>query len=209
MQDASIAKASHWSRYRMLYLVLAVCLAPVAASYFAYYVMPPAGRTNYGTLIEPQRPLPPLELATLDGQRFDLKSLAGRWVLIAVDGSECDRACGDKLLSMRQQRLMTGKDRDRVERVWLISDTAPLSTLLLREYEGTRFLRAPAAALESWLPVEPGAKTRIEDHVYLLDPFGNLMLRWPQAANQSAVKRDLSRLLRASSQWLRIEDKDR
>jgi len=200
---------SHWSRYRTLYLVIALCVAPVAASYLAYYVVPPSGRTNYGTLIDPQRPLPELHLQTLDGQAFDLKILAGRWVLLTVGRGGCDAMCEDKLLSMRQQRLMTGKDRERVERVWLITDTEPLSTMLMREYEGTLFLRAPAAALTAWLPVDAVAGTRIEDHVYVVDPFGNLMLRWPKTADQSAVKRDLSKLLRASSHWLRVDDKVR
>lgn len=209
MAERSIAQRSHWSRYRTLYLVIALCIAPVVASYFAYYVMPPAGRTNYGALIEPQRPLPPLDLSTLDGRRFDLNSMAGRWVMLTVDGGQCDTGCSERLLSMRQQRLMTGKERERVERVWLISDSAPLSTVLMREYEGTHYLRAPRAALEAWLPVEAGSNSRIEDHVYLIDPFGNLMLRWPRDADQNAVKRDLARLLRASSQWLRIDDKDR
>lgn len=209
MPTTRTARRSHWSRYRTLYLVVALCVAPVVASYFAYYVMPPSGRTNYGTLIEPQRPLPALRLETLDGRPFDLKSLAGRWVLLTIDGGDCGAACSEKLLSMRQQRLMAGKDRDRVERVWLISDTEPLPTMVMREYEGTLFLRAPASTLAAWLPVDAGANTRIEDHVYVIDPFGNLMLRWPRAADQSAVKRDLTKLLRASSQWLRLDDKDR
>jgi hypothetical protein len=208
-KSSSPAERSHWSRYRTLYIVMALCAAPVVASYFAYYVVPPSGRTNYGTLIEPQRPLPELRVETLDGRPFDLKSLAGRWILLMVDRGDCDAACSEKLLSMRQQRLMTGKDRDRVERVWLIPDTEPLSTMVMREYEGTLFLRAPAAALAAWLPVDAAANTKIEDHVFVIDPFGNLMMRWPRAADQSAVKRDLAKLLRASSQWLRVDDKAR
>src|SRR5215203_4456882 len=107
-----------------------------------YYVLPPSGRTNHGTLIEPQRPVPALPLMNVDGTPFDLRQLRGRWVFVMVDDGTCDARCADKLLMMRQQRTMTGKDRDRIERVWLISDQMPLPIVLMREYEGTHFVRA-------------------------------------------------------------------
>jgi hypothetical protein len=199
--------ASHWRRYRMLYLLIAVTVAPVLASYTAYYLLPPSGRTNYGTLIEPQRPTPALPLKSLDGSDFDLRSLRGRWVFVMVDAGDCDADCVDKLFHMRQQRTMTGKDRDRIERVWLISDAAPLSTVLMREFEGTHFVRAPAEPLRSFLPL-PAGDARLEDHIWIIDPFGNLMLRWPRKPDPSRTKRDVSKLLRASTGWVRIENKD-
>jgi len=198
---------SHWRRYRILYAVVAVCVAPVVASYFAYYVLPPDRRTNFGALIEPQRPVPSLNLRTVDGRPFQLKSLAGKWILLTVDHGECDQSCADKLFVMRQQRLMTGKDRDRIERVWLIDDSAPLSTLVIREHEGAHFLRADAAELRAWLPAGDGAG-RIENYIYVVDPFGNLMLRWPGQGEPGSIKRDLARLLRASSQWIYVDRPD-
>ena len=57
----------------------------------SYYFAPPAGRTNYGTLLQPQRPVPALSLTNLDGTRFDLRQLAGNWVFVMVDGGQCDK----------------------------------------------------------------------------------------------------------------------
>jgi hypothetical protein len=186
--------------------VLAICIAPVAASYFAYYVMPPSGRTNYGTLITPPRPVPEAVGQThLDGTTDTFASLAGKWVLLSASAAECGRRCNAALLQMRQQRLMTGKDRDRVERVWLVADTAPVSTMILREYEGTHVARAPASVVREWLALEPGEAP--DGVVWLVDPMGNLMLRWPQDPEPQKVKRDLARLLTASSHWVRIEKK--
>lgn len=192
------AAASHWRRYRILYLVLAVCAAPVLASYYLYYVSPPAGRTNYGELVQPQRPLPPLALRALSGAPFDAAALRGHWVMLHVDSGQCAEACQKKLWNMRQVRLATGKERDRIERLFLIVDDAPLTTLLLREYEGTRFVRAERAELTRFLELPQNGETRLEDHVWLIDPLGNLMLRWPPAADPSRMKRDMERLLRAS-----------
>jgi hypothetical protein len=192
------APPTHWRRYRPLYLVLAACVAPVIASYLAYYAFPPGGRTNYGDLVLPQRPVPALALTHLDGTAFDIASLRGRWAMVISDVATCDQPCEKKLWNMRQVRLTTGKDRDRVERVFLVVDEAPLATMLLREYDGTLFLRARAAEVERLLvpPEVPGARSA--DHIWVIDPIGNLMLRWPRDADPQRMKKDLGKLLKAS-----------
>ena len=189
---------AHWRRLRALYVAAVICLIPVVASYLAYYVLPPAGRTNYGELIEPQRPTPDLALRGLDGAPFDLRSLRGRWLMLTVDRAECTETCRAKLWNMRQIRTAAGKERDRIERVLLFIDDAPTTTMVLREFEGTHFLRAAVADLEPFLALPPDGKTQLEDCVWLIDPLGHLMLRWPRGADPSRMKKDLDRLLRAS-----------
>jgi len=189
---------SHWRRFRLLYLVLAVCAAPVLASYVAYYLLPPTGRTNYGELITPQRPLPPLTLRELDGRPVAPASLRGRWLMVQVDGGDCNEVCQRKLWRMRQVRLTSGKDAERVERVWLISDSAPLPTIVMREYEGTRLLRADVTELKAFLLPPADAGSELADHIWMIDPLGNLMLSWPKEADPNRMKRDLAKLLKAS-----------
>jgi hypothetical protein len=190
--------AQHWRRYRTLYLLAAVCAAPVAASYFAYYAAPPAARTNYGDLVLPQRPAPSLGLTRLDGTRVEMAAMRGQWLMLQVDESACEAACQRKLWNMRQVRLTQGKDRDRIARVWLITDAAPIATALLREYDGTLFLRADRAELEAFLALPPDPGARLSDHIWLVDPLGNLMLRWPRNEDPHRMKKDLTKLLRAS-----------
>lgn len=190
--------ASHWRRYRTLYLLLAVCVAPVIASYTAYYLLPPSGRTNYGALIEPQRPLPGLTLHRLDGAAVPAASLRGSWLMVQVDSGACDAACEKKLWKMRQVRLTTGKDADRVQRVWLIVDDAPLATSVIREFDGTQFLRARADEVAAYLPLPDESAARLADPIWLIDPLGNLMMRWPKDADPSRMKKDLIKLLKAS-----------
>ena len=67
----------------------------------------------------------------------------------------------------------------------------------MREYDGTRMLRANAGAVAKWLPTAPGATDA--DHLYLVDPLGRLMMRFPKNANPNKIKKDLGRLLAASS----------
>lgn len=197
-------KRSHWRRYGMLYAVIAVCIAPVVASYLAYYVFPPSGRTNYGALIEP-RPAPGPPMARDSGAAFAFDELAGRWVLVAASGGACDAPCRSALLQMRQQRLMAGKEMERIERVWLVTDSAPIDAELLRAHEGLHVVRAPARGVEAWLAAPGGGDDgRTDGHVYVVDPMGNLMLRWPLDPEPQRVKKDLARLLTASSHWVRV-----
>lgn len=184
-------------RWKMLLVVL-VCAAPMIASYFTYYVIKPESRNNYGALIDPrQYPIPDLGSRALDGGRAGLEDYRGKWVMLQVDRAECTQACRDKLLTMRQLRLMQGKEMERVERVWLVTDEAPIETMLIREYDGTDMLRVDAAKLKAWLPVEPG--TSAADHIYLIDPLGNLMMRFPKDPDPGKMKKDISKLLRASA----------
>ena len=194
----SMQRQKHWRRLQPLYVLALVCIAPVVASYLAYYVFQPASRTNYGDLIQPQRPIPSLTLHSLDGNSFDMALLRGSWVMVTVDSADCPEGCRTKLWNMRQVRTATGKERDRIERVLLIIDDAPTTTMVLREFEGTHFVRASAAELKPLLVLPPNGTGRLEDCVWLIDPLGNLMLRWPMAANPSRMKKDIDRLLRAS-----------
>jgi peroxiredoxin len=197
VQSRTALKA-RWVRLRPLYLVLIVCIIPVVASYLAYYVFQPASRTNYGALIDPQVAVPPLSLTRLDGTSFDLASLRGEWVMLTVDRAECAEPCQKKLWNMRQVRTATGKERDRIERVFLIVDDAPTTTLLLREYEGTHFVRASAKELGGFLALPQEGSAVLEDCVWLIDPLGHLMLRWPKAADPTRMKKDMDKLLSAS-----------
>ncbi|WP_255458912.1 MULTISPECIES: cytochrome C oxidase subunit I [unclassified Herbaspirillum] len=168
------------------------------ASYLTYYVIKPQSRTNYGALIDPQQyPLPQLHGKGLDGKPASLEDYKGKWIMLQVAGSDCDTACQSRLFTMRQLRLMQGKEMDRIERVWLITDDQPLETLILREYDGTEMLRVDASVLRIWLPTEPG--TMASDHIYIIDPRGNLMMRFPKDGDPDKMKKDIARLLRASS----------
>lgn len=196
---AAVARPTQHAGRWKLFAVIAVCAAPVIASYLSYYVIKPSGRTNYGDFIESALHSIPADLATtsLDGKPMPLNDLEGKWIMLQVDSGNCAKPCTTKLYDMRQLRLTQGRERDRIERVWLITDNAPLDTVLMREYDGTRMLRANAAAVARWLPTEAG--TTDVDHVYLIDPLGRLMMRFPKNANPNKIKKDLGKLLAASS----------
>jgi len=189
-------------RIKML-LVLLACAAPVIASYFSYYVVRPEGRTHYGSLIQPSRSLPALlDHRTLAGEPVAPRSLHGQWLLVNVGPAACGPACEKRLFAQRQLREMLGRDADRLDKVWLVSDDAPISGPLLQALSAapsTTLLRVDAAALSAWL--QPDSGQALEDHLYLVDPMGEWMMRFPVAIDPARVKRDLTRLMRASASW--------
>jgi len=200
---AALRNRTAAGRLKML-LVLAVCAMPVVASYVTYFVLrPQLATTNYGTLIQPTRTLPvSMPLRALDGTPVRAQSLRGQWLLTVVAPGACDAACEQRLFMQRQLREMLGRDRARVDRVWLVTDDAPVRPELQAALAGApavQILRAARPDVAGWLEPAPGQA--LDDHLYLVDPMGEWMMRMPAHPDPSRVKRDLERLLRASSSW--------
>ncbi len=198
--DAEVRRTGS-GRWKML-AVLLVCAAPVLASYFTFYVLRPEGRRNFGELIDPQRPLPAQSVLSLSGQTSSLKALKGQWLLLSVANAACDELCSRHLYLQRQLREGLGKDRARVDWVWLIPDTGPVPDQLRPALKDATVLRVDRQALTDWLA--PGDGHQLAEHLYLVDPLGNWMMRFPanlDLAKAAKVKRDLERLLRASNSW--------
>lgn len=188
-------------RWQMLALLL-FCAAPVIASYFTYYLVRPEGRRNFGELIGAQPQLPQLSARTLAGETVALSSLKGQWLLISVAGGQCEAGCEQQLYLQRQLRESLGREKERLDWVWLINDEAQPPAALLPALAQAQVLRVDAQALAAWL--EPAAGQHIEDHLYLVDPQGHWMMRMPASLDSSSaakVKRDLDRLLRAAASW--------
>ena len=128
------------------------------------------------------------------GSEFRLDALKGKWVLLMVDSGTCDAFCRQKLFQMRQVRLTQGKDMERIERTWLVDDDARPSDALVAEYQGTRVVAARGNPMLSRLP----ADASVRDHIYIVDPLGNPMMRYPRDADTSKMKKDVTRLLKVS-----------
>ena len=188
-------------RLNML-LVLLACAAPVVASYITYYWVRPEARRNFGELIQPTRAIPSIEVERLDGNKIKLTDLKGQWLLVSVSGAACDAACQQHLYLQRQILVGLGKERPRTEWVWLVNDKAEVPNTLLPALEEATVLRIDPKALAQWL--QPEANKKLEDHLYMVDPMGEWMMRFPAQLNTEGAlkaKRDMERLLRASASW--------
>lgn len=186
----------------MMIVVVFLCALPVLASYFTFYVLKPQGQA-YGELIDLQPLLPAdLPLTSLEGQRVEARSLHHQWLLVVVDGGSCVADCESHLFMQRQLREMLGRERERVDKLWLVTDDAPIQPALqqaLAAHPSTKVLRVPADALRRWL--QPATGQALAAHLYLVDPMGRWMWRSPTQPDPIKIKKDMERLLRASASW--------
>jgi hypothetical protein len=161
-------------RNKLLWIAL-VCAAPVVLGTAAYLLgWSPGAPANYGELIAP-RVVP-------------LNELRGKWVLVTFDAAACDAHCERKLYIMRQVRRAQGKEMHRIERLWVVTDAGKPRAEILVASEGMRLGRFAAHGF-------PGTPS---DHIYVVDPLGNLMMRFPRDPDPSKVIKDLQRLLKYS-----------
>jgi hypothetical protein len=186
-----------------LLLILLACAAPVVASYLVYFVLPPSGQgVAYSAIIQPSVSMPDLVAKDPDGRDTALGSLKGQWLLVVVAAGSCGGACEQRLFMQRQLRETMGRERDRIDKVWLIPDETPIRPELRRAIEAAppvRAMRISRRALEQWL--RPGEGRSLEDHLYIVDPMGEWMMRSPVDPEPAKLKRDMERLLRASASW--------
>jgi hypothetical protein len=170
-----------------LVLLALLFAAPIIASFTAYYWVRPTGTSNYGELLASPATITVEPFARGGGGRFSFTELAGQWVMVAAEPGRCDPGCVEKLLTLRQVRLALGRRASRVARVFVSPAPPPLADL-----EGL----IVAMPLDSAAPLTAALADR--DHIYLVDPHGNVMMRWPARPDPKRLLRDLERLLRAS-----------
>lgn len=170
-----------------LVLLALLFAAPIIASFTAYFWVRPTGSSNYGELLMPPATITAEPYARAGGGRFSFPELAGQWVMVASEPGRCEAQCVEKLLTLRQVRLALGRRASRVARVFVCAAPPPLADL-----EGLIVAMPLAGAAPAPGPLAD------RDHVYLVDPNGNVMMRWPARPDPKRMLRDLDRLLRAS-----------
>lgn len=173
-----------------LLLLIGLFVLPVAASYLAYYVWQPTARKNYGELIKQVD----VHASGVDlgGQPVDVSKLKGKWVMVYVGSGDCPKTCQDLLYYMRQTRTSQGKEMDRIERLWLLTDEAVPAAELQARHVGMHYLKPYVSPVPQFVGSESGA------YLYMIDPLGHLMMRWPQNPDPGRMIKDIKLLLKAS-----------
>ncbi len=181
------------SNRRKLLLLLALMSAPVIVSYVLYFTEYRPKSTHYGDLI-PIVKVTGIGVNQNDNTILRMKDLHGKWTLVMVDSGQCDETCINKLYFMRQVRLVQGKEKHRIERLWLINDEVRPDDELIKQYEGTYFVSAKDSEILGYIETQ---ETQTK-HIYLIDPIGNLMMRFPEDVDGTKMGHDLKRLLHVS-----------
>lgn len=202
--SASTPEQSARRRGRIKFLFIASLFAlPVTASYLLYFAFPdaiPRDTTNNGELVSPAQPSHDLGLLSEDGAPLVLD---GEWHLVLLDDGRCDRDCGERLLMTRQLRLSLNTRMKRLQRVLVVppgTDLPALHALLDAAHpdlkivvdaqrDARRFFAGDEAAPQGAEPARA---------LYMVDPLGNYLMRWPAGFDPKPLRKDIVRLLRAS-----------
>jgi hypothetical protein len=190
-----------YGRWKLIAIVM-LCSLPALGAYLAYFGGNPQGKAGFGELISPVRPIGVQTAFALDGGTRALSSLKGQWLLLSVGPGRCEVDCQQRLFLQRQLRETLGKDKDRVDWVWLINDNDAVDSSMHKPLADAVVLRVDQATLDSWLEVPPGRS--VTEYLFVVDPMGNTMMRLPavfDGAGATKARIDLQRLLRASASW--------
>ncbi len=158
------------------------------------------GVSARGELIRPAFPLPEFSVNQVAGKSdtFTHESLRGIWTMLYAPEGECLQVCQRNLYHMRQVRLSLNNRKDRVQRAVMLDSENQLEQVLLDEHLGLRVLWGDQKAFMAPFIEAEGKMTPSPDAIYLIDPFGNLMMRFPTDLDPKSMLKDIKHLLKVS-----------
>jgi hypothetical protein len=192
--------ATVWRQRLYLVFIVACFAVPLAVAWWLADDWRPGGSAQHGELLDPAQPLADLRFTSLEGLSLDAAAFRGFWALIhTASAAECSPSCQTALYDMRQVRLALGRDLERVKTLVLLdgSPTDELRQWLAVEHAEMAVGVTDVATQDRLNGVFPTPGPAGE-WIYLVDPLGNLLMRYPVTVDPSGILKDLKRLLRLS-----------
>lgn len=188
----------------IVFVVVLMFTAPIATSWYLFYFtdLSKTRGESHGEMYQPLRQLSDAPLFDPFAEKQIEEHLHGKWTLLYISLGQCDEACKENIYRMRQIRMAVIRYADRLQRVWMtdLADTGMVKNLL-QEYQGTKLLdlnRARAVLSLDQFALGEDDDPLQADHLYVIDPFGNLVLRYRMDTDPVGIIKDLRRLLRNS-----------
>lgn len=199
-QARGVGRAVSSSRaLRSLAIIVALFAVPLGVAYVLRDVVgwSPAGHVNHGQLIEPARTLPEVTLPSIKGGEPVANPFMGHWSLVHVDSGHCDEKCQYALYVMHDIRIDLGRNLSRVHGVYLVTGGACCDHVLTeRRDPRLTVLDASGSAARKLVDTFPGGD--LDATIFIVDPLGNLMMRYDSRHEPMGLLEDLQRLLRLS-----------
>ncbi len=175
-----------WRQALTIGLLVVVFVGPVLlAALFRWYGedWQPAATTAHGILFRDPRPLPEAPAG-----------LRGKWSLLYIASGDCTEDCRQGLWQTRQVRRALGREAPRVQRFLVTSGPVDASGLVA-DHPDLAILAGDEPDRDGLLtalgPFAPG-------DVFLADPLGNVIMRFPAGTTMKDLHRDLAHLLKVS-----------
>lgn len=203
MQSNNAVKIKSNRRTLIVLFLLFIFPAIVSITMFATGWRP-SSTVNHGELVIPVRPVADREMQSIDGKRVKISELRGKWTLVYFDSASCSEACISQLYFMRQIHISQGKNYDRIQRVFMLSDSTAVAGLKskLTDYPDMHVLggdKSIISGLSQDFGIDIQAIGKGKD-IFLLDPQGNVMMRYKPGSEPAGMRKDIERLLKYSSE---------
>lgn len=191
---------------KQLLLVIAFFVAPIIIAIIMYNTMPEGGPSktkNYGDLIIPARPLTDVTLQSESGKDYKFSDMNKTWVMIYIGSADCNKICADTLYKMRQSRLAQRGEHLRIKRLFISTTGKAKASLIkiVKDHPGLEIVHGKASAINSVLKqfeLENKPAAKFANRLYLVDPFGNLMMSYKKEFDAKGLIKDLTLLLKVS-----------
>jgi cytochrome oxidase Cu insertion factor (SCO1/SenC/PrrC family) len=193
------------SNRKNLVLLFVVFALPALVATLMYLTgWRPASSGNFGELIQPARFIEDRVLQSIDAKPVKLSDLHGKWTMVYFDTSACAEECMKQIYLMRQTHIAQGRDQERLQRVFIITDAKEAKALKAKLTDYPEMLvwtaeKPVLAKLMQEFGID-GQTSTGQQNIYLLDPIGNLMMRYVPGIDPAGIRKDLVRLLKYSSE---------
>lgn len=191
---------------RSLLIMAAIFIGPMLLAYILVnnmYFFGDFNTRNHGELIDPAKPLQDVTLSRTNGEEFKLSELRNKWVMVYIGTASCDSKCSENLYKMRQSRLAQGGELKRITRLYISVDGKPSGTLqnVLAEHQGLEVVYGSSSQIQQVLKQFDLTRQAVVDEkvgMFIVDPLGNLVMRYQTGFEAKGLVKDLSLLLKAS-----------
>ena len=180
-----------------LVVIVTLFTAPFIASWYLVFYTDfkknDIGVQN-GSLIHPVIEVGAIEAIAIGDETK--QKLLGKWTLTGFVSSSCDADCEKLLYTLRQTRLALGKNLDKVGRLVLTDNDEVLG--YEEEYKGQKVVKDPEEydrLMNKFREIE----NFDANDIYLIDPYGFIMMRYDRSMNPKGIIKDVERLIKNSS----------
>lgn len=182
-------------RNTTLWLLLASFLIPAIGAYGYYFFGDRPGVASNGQLITPVIDIEAFKLTDQSGELINKEALTPKWRLYYFVNSNCNELCKSDLYNMRQINIALGKNQDRVQHVivHLENPGSDFSNLISNEYQQAIRVYSKAEKISGLSEQEVKSQS-----IYLVDPLGNVMMKFSNDLTPKLILKDIKKLLKIS-----------